>query len=117
MAVEEFRRIYRTHLEDFLARLYVPERLNQRIDAIAAAIRDPIAAESAFRLDKFEQTVGLKPIAPVRGWQIGINYPIPFRDFIRVYDLKQFIAGRARSVRSQLAGESQGLLLKHPKIW
>ena len=32
-------------------------------------------------------------------------------------DLKQFIAGRARSVRSQLAGESQGILLKHPKLW
>lgn len=117
MAVEEFRRIYRTHLEDFLARLYVPERLNQRIDAIAAAIRGPLAAESPYRLDKFDQTVGLKPTAPARGWQIGINYPVPFRDFIPATDLKQFIAGRARSVRSQLAGESQGIVLKHPKIW
>jgi spore coat protein CotH len=116
MAVEEFRRLYRTHLEDFLARLYEPERLNHRIDAIAAAIREPIAAESPHRLDKFEQTVGLKPITPARGWQIGINYPVPFPD-IPAYDLKQFIAGRARSVRSQLAGESQGILLKHPKIW
>ena len=116
MAVDEFRRLYRTHLEDFLARLYVPERLNQRIDAIAAAIRDPIAAESPYRLDKFEQTVGLKPIAPARGWQTGINYPVPFHDFIPANDLKEFIAGRARSVRSQLAGESQGILLKHPKL-
>ena len=116
MAVEEFRRIYRAHLEDFMARLYVPERLDHRIDAIAAAIRDPIAAESPYRLDKFEQTVGLKPIAPTRGWQIGINYPVPFRDLIPANDLKQFIAGRARSVRSQLAGESQGILLKHPKL-
>jgi spore coat protein CotH len=117
MGVEEFRRIYRTHLEDFLARLYVPERLNQRIDAIAAAIRDPIAAESAYRLDKFEQTVGLKPIAPDRGWQFGINHPVPFRDFLSPYDLKRFIAGRARSARSQLSGESQGKVLKHPKIF
>jgi len=117
MAVDEFRRIYRTHLEDFLPRLYAPERLNQRIDTIAAAIREPVAAESPYRLDKFEQTVGLKPIAPRRGWQIGINYPVPFRDLIPANDLKQFIAGRARSVRSQLAGESQGLLLKHPKIF
>ena len=115
MAVEEFRRIYRTHLEDFLARLYVPERLNQRIDAIAAAIREPIAAESPFRLDKFEQAVGLKPVAPARAWQFGINYPVPFPDF-PAYDLKQFIAARARSVRSQLTGESQGILLKHPKL-
>ena len=60
MAVEEFRRVYRAHLEDFLARLYVPERLHRRIDEIAAVIREPIAAQSAFRLDKFEQAVGLK---------------------------------------------------------
>ena len=117
MAVEEFRRIYRTHLEDFVARLYAPERLSQRIDAIAAVIRDPVAAESPYRLDKFEQTVGLKPMAPPRGWQLGINYPLPHRDFVLVYDLKEFIAGRARSVRSQLAGESQGIVLKHPKLW
>ena len=107
MAVEEFRRIYRAHLEDFMARLYVPERLNQRIDGIAAAIRDPIAAESPYRLDKFDQTVGLKPVAPGKWWDV-IDFP--------AYDLKQFIAGRARSVRSQLAGESQGILLKHPKL-
>jgi DNA-directed RNA polymerase specialized sigma24 family protein len=117
MAVEEFRRVYRAHLEEFLARLYVPERLNQRIDTIAAAIRDPIAAESTYRLEKFEQTVGLKPIEPRRGWQLGINYPVPFRDVMPANDLKQFIAGRARSVHRQLAGESPGIILKHPKIW
>ena len=116
MAVDEFRRIYRAHLEDFMARLYVPERLNQRIDAIAAIIRNPIAAESPYRLDKFEQTVGLKPIAPTRGWQLGIHYPVPFRDIIPANDLKLFIAGRARSVRSQLDGKSQGIILKHPKL-
>jgi RNA polymerase sigma factor (sigma-70 family) len=107
MAVEEFRGIYRTHLEDFLARLYVPERLNQRIDAIAAAIRGPIAAESAYRLDKFEQAIGLKPVAPAKWWDV-LDFPTD--------DLKQFIAGRARSVRSQLAGESEGIILKHPKL-
>jgi spore coat protein H len=107
MAVEEFRRIYRAHLEDFLARLYVPERLNRRIDTIAAAIREPMAAESPYRLDKFDQTVGLKPVAPAKWWNV-VDFP--------THDLKQFIAGRARSVRSQLAGESQGILLKHPKL-
>jgi RNA polymerase sigma factor (sigma-70 family) len=107
MAVEEFRRIYRAHLEDFLARLYVPERLSRRIDTIAAAIREPIAAESSYRLDKFDQTVGLKPVAPAKWWDV-VDFP--------TNDLKQFIAGRARSVRSQLAGESHGIVLKHPKL-
>ena len=103
MAVEEFRRIYRVHLEDFLARLYVPERLNQRIDTIATAIREPIAAESHYRLNKLDQTIGLKPVAPRKWWNV-LDFP--------AHDLKQFIAGRARSVRSQLAGESQGIVLR-----
>ena len=106
MAVAEFRRLYRTHLDDFLARLYVPERLSQRIDVIATAIREPIAAESSYRLDKLEQMVGWKPVAPGKWWD-PVDFP--------AYDLKKFIAGRARSVRSQLAGKSQGLVLNYPK--
>jgi spore coat protein CotH len=108
MAVEEFRRIYRSHLEDFLARLYVPDRLHRRIDEIAAVIRDPIAAQSAFRLDKFEQAVGLKPVHPSPGeWPDTFNRP--------AHELKRFIDKRAESVRRQLDGKSKGMILKYPK--
>ena len=107
MAVEEFRRIYRSHLEDFLARLYVPDRLHRRIDEIAAVIRDPIAAQSAFRLDKFEQAVGWKPVHPLpEETTFGINRP--------AHELKRFIEARARSVRKQLDGKSKGVILKTP---
>src|SRR5204862_268771 len=102
MAMEEFRRIYRSHLEDFVSRLYVPERLHRRIDEIAAVIRDPIAAQSAFRLDKFEQAVGLKPVQPSPGeLPYGPNYP-------GVHEIKRFIEKRAESVRRQLDGKSRG---------
>jgi DNA-directed RNA polymerase specialized sigma24 family protein len=108
MAIEEFRRIYRTHLEDFLARLYVPDRLHQRIDEIAAVIRDPIAAQSAFRLDKFEQAVGLKPLHPSRGERhYTFNRP--------AHELKRFINQRAASLRRQLDGKSKGMILKYPE--
>jgi len=108
MGVEEFRRIYRSHLDDFLSRLFVPERMDRRIDAIAAAIRDPIAAQSSFRLDKFEQEVGLKPVHHSRGERPnGLNRP--------AYELKVFIAHRAASVRAQLDGKSKGMILKYPK--
>jgi RNA polymerase sigma factor (sigma-70 family) len=108
MAVEEFRRIYRSHLEDFLARLYVPDRLQRRIDEIAGVIRDPIAAQSAFRLDKFEQAVGLKPVHPSPGESPNsFNHP--------AHELKRFIDDRAGSVRRQLSGKSTGLILKYPK--
>jgi DNA-directed RNA polymerase specialized sigma24 family protein len=103
MAVEEFRRIYRAHLEDFSTRLFVPGRLHQRIDEIAAVIRSPIAAESDFRLDKFEQAVGTRPVKPARGDSMGADRP--------AHQLKRFIEERAISVRQQLDGKSKGMIL------
>jgi RNA polymerase sigma factor (sigma-70 family) len=108
MAVEEFRRIYRSHLEDFLARLYVPGRLHRRIDEIATVIRDPIAAQSAFRLDRFEQAVGWKPVHPSPAERPNtFNRP--------AHELKRFIDQRAESVRRQLDGKSRGMILKYPE--
>ena len=107
MGVEEFRELYRGHLEDFLARLFMPERLHRRVDEMAALIREPVAAESAFKLHKFEQSVGMKPIALSPGEnKFGINRP--------AHDLKGFIERRARSVREQLDGKSKGIILKTP---
>jgi RNA polymerase sigma factor (sigma-70 family) len=108
LGVEEFRRIYRSHLEDFLARLYVPGRLHRRIDEIAAVIREPIAAQSALRLDKFEQEVGWKPVHPSPG-ELPHTFNRPPRE------LKRFIDKRAESVRRQLDGKSKGMILKYPK--
>jgi spore coat protein CotH len=108
MAVEEFRCIYRSHLEDFVSRLYVPARLHRRIDEIATVIRDPIAAQSALRLDKFEQAVGWKPVHPSPGeFRNSFNRP--------AHELKRFIDKRAASVHRQLDGKSRGMILKYPK--
>jgi DNA-directed RNA polymerase specialized sigma24 family protein len=104
MAVAEFRQLYRTHLEDFSARLFVPERLNQRIDEMAAVLRSPIAAESDFRMDKFEQAVGRKPVKPSPGNAHGADRP--------AHQLKHFIEKRSTSVRQQLDGKSKGMILK-----
>src|SRR5687767_9397402 len=109
MAVEEFRRIYRAHLEDFIARLYVPDRLHRRINEIAAVIRDPIAAQSAFRLNRFEQAVGWKPVDPPSGERSDDVFDRP------VHEIKRFIDQRAGSVRRQLDGESGGMILKYPE--
>src|SRR5436190_6045987 len=104
MAVEKFRRVYRAHLEDFLTRLFVPERLHRRIDELAQVIREPIAAESDFRLKKFEQAVSDKKLEPTaKGNPNGANRP--------VHQLKRFIVNRAQSVRQQLDGTSEGVIL------
>jgi DNA-directed RNA polymerase specialized sigma24 family protein len=104
MTVESFRRVYRAHLEDFSTRLFVPRRLNQRIDEMAAVVRAPISAESDFRLDKFEQAVGTRPVKASRRNSLGADR--------RAHQLKRFIEKRAVSVQEQLDGKSKGVILK-----
>ena len=104
MAVEEFRKIYRAHLEEFLSQLFVPERLYQRIDELAAILRPAVAAESDFRLAKFDQATSEKPIdRPTVKSQGGADRP--------AHQLKRFIKNRAISVRHQLDGKSKGIIL------
>jgi DNA-directed RNA polymerase specialized sigma24 family protein len=104
MAVETFRKLYRTELEDLLARLFVPNRLHQRIEEVAKAIRGPIAAESGFRLGKFEQAVSERRVERSSGPKPqGANRP--------AHQLKRFIEARVKSVRAQLDGESDGVIL------
>ena len=105
LGVDAFRQLYRAQLEAQLQRLFVPSRLNGRIDELAAILHDPIAAESDFRLGKFRQAVGeqsLEPRADQRDH--GPNRP--------AHQLKRFIAARARSVREQLDGKSEGVILQ-----
>jgi hypothetical protein len=105
MNVEAFRRLYRTQIEDLLARLFIPSRLRQRVDEVAKAIRSPIAAESDFRLGKFEQAVSDKPREhPAGKDEQGANRP--------PHQIKRFINARAKSVRDQLDGISDGVILE-----
>jgi DNA-directed RNA polymerase specialized sigma24 family protein len=106
LAVEEFRTIYRAQLETLLARLFVPERLYRRIDEIAGAIRGPLTAESPFRLRKFEESIGTRPVARARGNPQGADRP--------AHEVKRFIERRVRSVRRQLDGKSEGVILRRP---
>jgi len=103
-AVEEFRGIYRARLEEMLKDVFTAERIQRRVDEIAGVIREPIGAESRFRLGKFEQEIGAKPVTHSPGEpESGVNQP--------AYPYKKFVETRARSVRSQLDGKSKGLLV------
>jgi DNA-directed RNA polymerase specialized sigma24 family protein len=104
MAVEEFRRIYRARLDEFSRELFVPERLHRRIDELAAILRPPIAAESDFRLRKFEEAVtGQWSAQPPVFKGMGADRP--------AHQIKRFIVKRAISVRQQLDGKSTGMIL------
>ena len=105
LAVEEFRQIYRAHLEDFSNRLLVADRIQKRIDEIVPFIRDATAAESNFRLNKFDQQIGAKPVTPSPGERPNsINQP--------AYPYRKFVEARARSVRAQLDGQTKGLIIE-----
>jgi hypothetical protein len=58
--------------EEYLARLFIPERLFPRIDELARSIRPAVAAESAFRLERFDRSLTDRwqdpPPPPGWGW-------------------------------------------------
>lgn len=100
--VEEFRKRYRAELERQLATVFVPERLNRRVDELGIVFR-PLAAEwSTNRLAKLDQAVSTNfhPHAEGDGDPFGPNRP--------AWQLKRFIAARAASVRAQLDGKETG---------
>ncbi len=107
MEVEVFRKLYRASLEDYLARLFIPERLFRRMDELARWIRPAVAAESAFRLEQFDRAVTDRwQDPPPRGGRGWANYP--------VHQMKRFIEKRAYYVRQQLDGKSRGMILNWP---
>jgi DNA-directed RNA polymerase specialized sigma24 family protein len=105
MPLETFRKPYREQLEKLLAQHFVPGRLHERIEAVAKVVRGPIAAESGFRLGKFEQAVSDQRLERSAGRnEQGANRP--------AHQLKRFIDARVHSVRDQLDGKSDGVILE-----
>jgi spore coat protein CotH len=105
MGVEAFRKLYRAQLEELLSHHFVPDRLKSRIDEVARVIRSPIAAESGFRLGKFEEAVSDKRVERSRdGNEQGANRP--------AHQIKRFIEARVKSVREQLDEKSDGIILR-----
>jgi len=102
LAVPEFRSLYRTNLEDYLQNLFIPKRLSARVDELAKVIRGPIAAESDYRLARFEESISEKPVSHPAKRPEG-EHP--------VHQLKRFFKHRAVSVRRQLDEKSDGVIL------
>jgi DNA-directed RNA polymerase specialized sigma24 family protein len=109
MKVEAFKEIYRRKLEQALSGPFTVQRLYPDIDALAAAIRPAVAAESDFRLKRFE-------IAVSTNWVSG---PRDVEDFSAkegprapAHQIKRFISARTQSVRDQLDGKAEGVLIR-----
>ncbi|MBN8249056.1 MAG: CotH kinase family protein [Verrucomicrobia bacterium] len=105
MAVPDFKQRYREALDRLLRGPFTPARLNDRVDALAAAVRPVIAEWSTNRLAKFEVAVS----GEVRPGPRDTDNPMdPNRP---VWQLKRFIAARAASVQDQLDGRTEGVVL------
>lgn len=104
LKVEAFKKIYRQKLEDALAGPFTIEHLYQEIDSLAAVIRPAVAAESDFRLKRFDLATSNKWVAGPRDGR-GDNAEGPKAP---AHQLKRFVQARVQSVRDQLDGKIEG---------
>lgn len=107
MEVEAFKEIYRQKLEQALAGPFTQERLDREIDALAAIVRPAIAAESQFRLKRFD-------VALSTNWVVGPRDDSRAQEgpHAPVHQIKRFIGNRLKSVRDQLDGKEEGVLIR-----
>lgn len=107
MKVDQFRAAYRGHLERALDQYFTCDRLFREIDQVAAVIRPAVAAESAFRLKRFDQAVSTN-------WLSGPRDGAPEGPKAPVHQIKRFITNRIQSIRDQLDGRAEGVVLGPP---
>ena len=104
LKVESFRAVYRRRLERAVGDLFTHERLFPQIDQLASIIRPAIAAESDFRLKRFDQAVSTN-------WLSGPRDGQPEGPRAPVHQLKRFITNRVKSLHDQLDGKAEGEIL------
>ncbi len=103
-AISAFKELYLMEIQNQLERLFVPDKLSKDIDHIANIIRPYIQKEPAPRSEKFEIAVNSDDI-----YQQPTGNPMdPNRP---VHQIKRFIKERHESVRAQLAGEEEGMVI------
>jgi spore coat protein H len=100
--VDAFKKAYLARLDEFSKTIFRPERFDQQMEIIAAAIRPAVQEESAEKLARFERALAGETPPQARG---GFNFgtpPKPVKPFVRI---------RTRSVVDQLSGKAKGMEL------
>ena len=109
LQVEAFRKVYQRKLEDALAGPFTVERMSREIDALAAVVRPAVAAESKFRLDRFEIALSTNWVSGPRD---GRGQSAMEGPGAPSHQLKRFVLARTQSVRDQLDGKSEGVRIQ-----
>ncbi|MCX8109384.1 MAG: CotH kinase family protein [Verrucomicrobiae bacterium] len=103
--VQAFQRRYRAELEHLRRTVFVPHKLEQRLECFAAVVRPFVAEESPDKLVRFEKIVaGFNPDSKPPGEPIASQ--------ATHFAYKWFFAMRAESVDAQLAGREPGIVLQ-----
>ncbi len=102
-ATPAFEKRYRAELQRLLDTLFTPDRLERRIDELAAVIRPAVAEMPKSRQEKFEHAVSGQISNELRDGKNPMDNSRPG------WQLKRFIRARADHVRKQLAGEAEGI--------
>jgi len=109
MAVEDFRQRYRAALGALLETRFVPARLDRRVEELGAAMRPLIAEWSTNRLARFDVAVSAVPGVGPRDGKGPMD---PDR---ATWQIRRFVRARFESVRGQLDGAVEGVVLTRRK--
>jgi spore coat protein CotH len=104
LKVQAFQAVYRRQLERAMSEHFTIDRLYRQIDQCAAIIRPAIAAESDFRLKRFDAAISTN-------WVSGPRDGAPEGPKSPIHQIKRFVANRVESIRDQLDGKAQGATL------
>jgi hypothetical protein len=109
MKVDAFKEVYRKKLEHGLAGPFTVEHLYRAVDEVAAAIRPAVAAESKFRLERFELAISTNWVKGPRNAKDMAQMEGPRAP---AHQIKRFVEARTKSVRDQLDGKEEGVLIR-----
>jgi len=97
--VEAFKKLYLARLDEFAKSIFVPERIAQQVEQVAAVIRPAVQEEAETRLSRFDRLVAGEILSTPGPFGGGQTKPI-----------KPFAKVRTQSVVDQLAGKSEGMV-------
>jgi len=103
LAIPARRARYRALVEEHFATLFRSGLLARELDAIEAALREPLALESLAELDRGESQAPSR--GPFGGGRFGDSLPP-----------REFIAKRAASVAAQLEGREEGFVPRPVRV-
>ncbi|ATB28547.1 CotH kinase family protein [Melittangium boletus] len=114
MQVPKFKSLYLARMKELNQKVFKPARVQALVDETATAIRPFVAQESEQKLARFNKLAEGQsvPPMPLKGMGIPGDGDKFDAGSAPIRPIKPFAEARSRSIAEQLAGKSQGYVLK-----